>query len=531
MKRPFVIVLVFSLIALTGLPAGGTSAAPPAQALNPNPPDQPVKLIFIHHSTGENWLTDGYGDLGRTLDANNYFVSDTNYGWGPNNIGDRTDIPDWLEWFRSPDTPRYISALLDESGQHSNYTRTLRDPGGPNTIIMFKSCFPNSNLDGNPNDPPGDYADYTVSGAKYVYNELLQFFATRPDILFIVITAPPVSDSTFAANARAFNLWLMYDWLAENNYPYNNVAVFDFYNILTGPDHHHRYWNGEIQHTFTPGRDTLYYPSDDDHPSIAGSRKATEEFVPLLNIFYHRWQEGSAQLPPTEPPAALPGEQMEGGAAEAASTLIADFETVGTSGWVSYRDEMTPSRIVCGPQADDAYTGSRALQIDFDIPAQTWGTCELPFDSARDWNASQGIGFYLKSSQEGLPYNLLIFSGTDEEWATYILYTETPAGSQNDWAYVEFTWNDFARADWEANGGTPFETPERVFAIAFGFDGLEDQNNTGTLWVDDIHLTGGSAGAEEQTEEESEAGRGLSCLPSLLLPLAFAVLTWSLRKK
>ena len=50
---------------------------------NPNPPEEIVKLIFIHHSTGENWLSDGYGNLGQTLDQNNYFVSDTNYGWGP----------------------------------------------------------------------------------------------------------------------------------------------------------------------------------------------------------------------------------------------------------------------------------------------------------------------------------------------------------------------------------------------------------------------------------------------------------------
>jgi hypothetical protein len=526
MKRRSTIAILILLAVTVGSLNGTVSAAPAAQADNPNPPDQPVKLIFIHHSTGENWLTDGYGDLGRTLDANNYFVSDTNYGWGPNNIGDRTDIPDWVEWFRSPDTPRYMNALLNESGQHANYTRTLRDPGGQNTIVMFKSCFPNSNLDGHPDDPPGDYADYTVSGAKYVYNEILQYFATRPDILFVVITAPPVSDPAFAANARAFNLWLMYDWLAENNYPYNNVVVFDFYNILTGPDHHHRYWEGEIQHTFTPGHDTLYYPSDDDHPSAAGSRKATEEFVPLLNIFYHRWQMGSAQLPPAEPPAGIPGGET-GGSAER-SGLIADFETVGVVGWVSYRDEATPSRIACNPQNDAAHNGSGALQIDFDIPPGTWSTCELPFESAQNWSASEGIAFYVKSTQDGLPYNLLLFSGTDEEWAAYLVYTETPAGSRDDWVYVEFAWSDFARAEWEANGGAPFATPGHIFAIAFGFDGLEDQNNTGAMWVDDIHLISGDVAASEDAEEESG---GLPCLPSLLLPLIAVGLTWLWRKR
>ena len=279
------------------------------QANNPDPPEQPVKLIFIHHSTGENWLTDGYGDLGRTLGQNNYFVSDTNYGWGPNSIGDRTDIPNWTEWFSSSETPTYMDALFNESEQNSYYARSLPDPGGENTIVMFKSCFPNSELDGNPNDPSGTYEELSVSGAKYVYNEILQYFASRPDKLFIVITAPPLSDNLYAANARAFNNWLVNDWLRENNYTLNNVAVFDFYNILTGSEAHHRYINGQIEH-MVGNRNTLYYPSDDDHPSEVGSRKATEEFVPLLNIFYHRWKTDAPLQPPSAPVTVAPSESL-----------------------------------------------------------------------------------------------------------------------------------------------------------------------------------------------------------------------------
>ena len=42
-------------------PGSGVSAQ---QGDNPNPPSHVVKLIFIHHSTGENWLRDDYGGLG-----------------------------------------------------------------------------------------------------------------------------------------------------------------------------------------------------------------------------------------------------------------------------------------------------------------------------------------------------------------------------------------------------------------------------------------------------------------------------------
>ena len=133
---------VLSLLLLFLVTINSVSAAPRPQAtLDPNPPPNPVKLIFIHHSTGENWLTDGYGNLGLILAENNYFVSDTNYGWGPDSIGDRTDIPDWLEWFASDQTPVYMDALLQENGQNSSYTRLFEDPGGENQVILFQIVF------------------------------------------------------------------------------------------------------------------------------------------------------------------------------------------------------------------------------------------------------------------------------------------------------------------------------------------------------------------------------------------------------
>ena len=288
----FYVLLAIALILSSVRPA---RAASPLfvrdSAPDPAPPAYPVKLIFIHHSTGENWLRDDYGLLGQTLASNNYFVSDTNYGWGPNGIGDRTDIPNWTEWFSSADTATYMNALFNESGQNSSYTRLPADPGGENQIVMFKSCFPNSALEGNPTDPPSPDGWLTVGHAKYVYNEILKYFATRPDKLFIVITAPPLQDGTYAANARAFNQWLVNDWLAENAYTLTNVAVFDFYNVLTGPDNHHRYNGGVVEHVFAPGMNTLYYPSSggDDHPNALGSQKATNEFALMLNIFYNRW--------------------------------------------------------------------------------------------------------------------------------------------------------------------------------------------------------------------------------------------------
>ena len=293
------------------------------QAL-PLPPAQPVKLIFLHHSSGENWLKDNNGGLGIALRDNNYFVSDTNYGWGPvpnessDPIGSYTDIGHWWMWFRGPKSMEIMDAVYSENDQHSSYSRLNTDPGGNNRIVVFKSCYPNSNLKGNYSDPiPPINANplrgldsgsnyHTLANAKGIYQDLLPYFQQHQDTLFVVITAPPVSNANYASNARAFNQWLINDWLED--YPYKNVAVFDFYNVLTtnggsaikndlGTEmgNHHRWWQNGIQHTVdTSGgvHNTNAYASapGDDHPSRAGNQKATAEFVPILNFAYNRWQ-------------------------------------------------------------------------------------------------------------------------------------------------------------------------------------------------------------------------------------------------
>jgi hypothetical protein len=481
---------------------------------DPNPPGEVVRLIFIHHSTGENWLRDDYGGLGRALAENNYFVSDTNYGWGPDAIGDRTDIPNWPEWFRGPESPRYMEALFQENGQNSEYSRPLADPGGENQVILFKSCFPNSELEGNPDDPPAPGDGLTVSNAKYIYNDLLNYFATRPDKLFVAITAPPVQNRANAANARAFNLWLMQDWLAS--YPYPNVAVFDFYNVLTHRDNHHRFLNGQIEYITSNGRNTSAYASsgDDDHPNAAGSRKATDEFVPLLNIFYHRWRAGAGAVPPavatqpalpTEAPAS-PGGAPPGGAPAPQGDLIDDFESgppAGSEGWIPYWDEATPSVVTCAAEGGVAHSGNQALHLNYNVAPSSWATCALMYGEQRNWQAAQGLSFYLHASQPGLAFNLDAYGGTADNRESYLTSLETTQEMVDGWAYIEIPWSQLLRASWEENPGTPFN-PSRAAGIALGFDTAEGGVN-GELWIDDMHLLMAEAAPPAPTEAPAAA--------------------------
>ena len=76
--------------------------------------------------------------------------------------------------------------------------------------------------------------------------------------------------------------------------------VFDLFNVLTsGLDsgqndlgkeqgNHHRMLNHELQHIQQGDNNLLFSQrgGSDNHPSPVGLKKATEEFVPLLNYFF-----------------------------------------------------------------------------------------------------------------------------------------------------------------------------------------------------------------------------------------------------
>jgi hypothetical protein len=300
-----------------------------AADVDPSPPAAPVKLIFVHHSTGEAWLDDDHGRLGIALRDNGYFVSDTNYGWGPDAIGDSTDIGHWWSWFRGPSSAAYLAALYAESARHCDYSRLATDPGGPNEIVMFKSCYPNSELR-SPDSPvpaiadnplkgrPCGGSDFTVANAKGIYLDLLEYFGAHPEKLFVAVVAPPVT-SPDTPGGRALADWLVDHWLQDSGYTAGNVLVFDFYNVLTSKTgggandvglatgNHHRVWDGAVQHKTDDGADRLAYPSagGGNHPNAAGDLKATAEFVPLLNAAYNAWKgntDGDTEGPRTYAP-------------------------------------------------------------------------------------------------------------------------------------------------------------------------------------------------------------------------------------
>lgn len=260
-------------------------------------------IVFIHHSCGDNWLN---GGLRTALSAKSYIdeVNDIYYGddlppdaGRPDSLGgtpgDNTNMNHWIGWFND-----YLEGV-----------KKFDCATGRNAIIMFKSCYPISNINsdgrepGDPfsssqttvnyksvfrkyNDPAGTY---TKNGA--VYKPLEQIFAANPDTLFIVVTAPPrnygPSDETNnaeAQRARDFNNWLKNEWLTDYNARYpglDNVAVFDWFDALAYPANH-------SQH---PNRLKEEYGGNggDSHPNSRANRETATLFSSFIDPVYDSW--------------------------------------------------------------------------------------------------------------------------------------------------------------------------------------------------------------------------------------------------
>jgi len=306
---------------------------------------QNTNLVFIHHSVGDHWLNNS---LNEALIAKPYIgkVNDTYYGTAlstsadrpdslPSRVGDYTNMDHWIFWFndylegvKSQNNPegfvsnaitpveRKITARYPSLAPYFDIVKSKPDAKGNNKIIMFKSCFPNSDLYEDSTDkgdpfsgnrtiannqaifrhPDGPGNTYTHNG--YEYKPLEDIFAENPDTLFIFVTNPPLhyapNDATNDENARRnreFNAWLKNEWLDSYKAAHpdvNNVAIFDFFDALAYPDDDAQYPN-RLMAEF--GGD-----SGDSHPNDAANLHATQVFATNAENFidqaWHSFQNG-----------------------------------------------------------------------------------------------------------------------------------------------------------------------------------------------------------------------------------------------
>lgn len=247
-------------------------------------------LVFIHHSCGENWLNNSLNDA---LLAKSYIDerNDITYGTElspdsgrPESLGDipgdNTNMNNWILWFND-----YLNAV-----------KSHQCDTGTNKIIMFKSCYPISNIEDDGTEPGNPFSDdqsivnykavyrhpdgsgNTYTNDSYTYKPLEDIFAANPNILFIPVTAPScVPNDTSVENAdraRQFNNWLKGEWLTgyKARTGLNNVAVFDWFDVLANPND-----ASDSQRNMT--KSEYRTSNSDSHPNDTANAYSTKIFA------------------------------------------------------------------------------------------------------------------------------------------------------------------------------------------------------------------------------------------------------------
>jgi hypothetical protein len=413
-----------------------------------------TRIIFLHHSCGENLINEGgvregLADLGYEFYDHGYNdegLRDADGSYTGRNFdvpGDNTDPDGIAEIFQQP--------LHDPPDNAFSYLMQY-------DVIAFKSCFPTSNI--------GD--DAQLNEYKGYYRSARDRMDQYPDKLFIVVTQPPQvpgsSDRDEARRARA-----LADWLKSEEFlaGHPNVFTFDFFDLLAGDD-------GFLKPEYR-------YDDYDGHPNERANREIGPLFVDFIDDAVRDYFGGG--LPPRPAATAAPAAEATEPSpviAPVAEGMIDDFES-GVDAW--FVDIGEGATAECDADAELAHGGTASLRMQYDVTSDGWGGCGHSFDVRQDWSGASGLSLWLRSDEDGHWVTLVIFAGDSDEPTPF----ETDIEVGVNWEQFVFQWDDFEKAEWVGDAGLPAFDPTQVVSYAL----YADADDAGTIWVDDVVLVAG----------------------------------------
>lgn len=229
----------------------------------------PYKMIFLHHSVGQGILIQG--GLRDSLLEMGIFVRGATYG---DEIGEQTDMCNWLPKFQDN-----MKQILGFKYHSNNYYSDDES----NDIVMFKSCFPNSDITEEGSLPGDPFSRIrTLANYKATFEGLKEVIQRYPEKLFIYLTAPPlVRESTTPGNAgraREFNAWLMREFLPRygQELGVNNFFIFDLFDLLADKDNC-------LKQEFRQKN------KNDSHPNLLANQTAATKLMEFLRPIWSAW--------------------------------------------------------------------------------------------------------------------------------------------------------------------------------------------------------------------------------------------------
>ncbi len=441
---------------------------------NPLLAQDPLRIIFLHHSCGHNLIDQGGVRAGLT--GLGYEFYDHGYN------GDGLRLADGSYSGRHFDVP---GDNTDPDGIAEIFSQPLHDPPD-NTfshlmeydVIAFKSCFPTSNIG----------SDEQLEEYKGYYRSVRERMVQYPDKIFIVVTQPPqvpgASDAAEARRARD-----LADWLTSADFlgGYPNIFTFDFFDHLAGSDNFLR--------------PEYRFDNYDAHPNERANAEIAPEFVSFIDQAIQSYDFSAVRptaapptptsVEPTSPPDVEP-EETEATEAPAPTSeslgsqgVIEDFEAEAGN-WDGSAE--TGSTVECSPDGGKAHDGERALRIAYDVAPDGWGDCGRSFESPQDWSAGAGVSMWFYVEEMPQWVTLMLFSGDPNSPTPFEVDVPFSSESVGGWTQIGFSWENFALADWADGSGLSEIDPTRM--LGYGFSLGEGE---GVMWVDDVHVSAGAA--------------------------------------
>jgi len=423
--------------------------------------DDPVRIIFMHHSTGQGLIEQGgvrpaFAELGYEF---------WDHGYNGDGLADPSGNYLGVNW----DVP---GDNTDQDGWREIFNQTVTDPPD-NTfshmlefdVIIFKSCFPTSDIQ----------SDEQFEAYRSYFLDMRDVMDQHPDKLFIPFTTPPLDPTSTSPEAAArARQWAEYLTSPEYLEGHPNIVVFDFFNLLADED-------GYLRAEYRPG-------GGDSHPNELANQTIGPIFVEFVDQAIRQFVPGEPSLPEDESQDKV--DSGEGESSEARNNLPKDFESGDASAdwWIYINEEG--SELTCA-NAQPGYESDVALQIDFKIVAGGSAGCGTDLITDESWADAEGITFFWRSDQPDITLNIYL-GVLDPAQTTADTVGATPFETQRqtegeEWTQVTIYWDDLYKPDWVGNEGVDEFDPSQVVWVGFDVGNWETAVE-GTIWIDDIAL-------------------------------------------
>lgn len=214
-----------------------------------------VRIIFLHHSIGEKIWNGGVQEL----------INEFNISYGKNyEIAEMTypSAKNGYPWRNYPYD--YYNLWVKHKGNEQDREELNLDQiAADYDVIIFKHCFPVSDIEDDTGRPNADSQRKSLENYKLQYNALKNRMHEFPDKKFIVWTGAALAEDCTtrekAERSKKWSDWVKSEWVKAGD----NIFIWDFEQLET---------EGELYLKYPDGK-------SDSHPNSYFSKLAASDFV------------------------------------------------------------------------------------------------------------------------------------------------------------------------------------------------------------------------------------------------------------